>query len=214
MRRLLCLVTAGLFLLSGTAGAVAEPPPDGFDPSSGRPVPPYPDRPAGNGPVSSAVEPSPTVKTLTLTIAKGERSAPVVGHALLRCDPPGGTHSDPEWACEVLEEVGGHLADLVPPRGVICTLQYDPVTVSATGIWNDEFIRFERTFGNACSLWADTGPVFAFWNSWGWSPKGSWRPWRPRHRSDTGAAGTAQTAKTTTAAKTTGAAGAAKRSNR
>jgi subtilisin inhibitor-like len=213
MRRLLCLVTAGLFLLSGTAGAVTEPPPDEFDPSSERPVPPYPERPVGNGPVSSAVEPSPTVKTLTLTIAKGERSAPVVGHALLQCDPPGGTHPDPEWACEVLEEVGGHPADLVPPRGVICTLQYDPVTVSATGIWNDEFIRFERTFGNACSLWAGTGPVFAFRDSWGWSPKGSWRPWRPRHRSNAGATGTART---TTAAETTGAAaaaGAAKRSN-
>jgi hypothetical protein len=204
MRRLLCMVTAGLFLLSGTAGAVAEPPPDGFDPFSERPVPPYPDHPVENGPVSSAVESPPTMKTLTLTVAKGERSAPVVGHALLQCDPPGGTHPDPEWACEVLEEVGGDPADLVPPRGVICTLQYDPVTASATGIWNDRSIRFERTFGNACSLWAETGPVFAFWNSWGRRPKGSWSP---RHRSDTGAAGTAQTAE---AAAT---AGAAKLSN-
>ncbi|MFC7647984.1 SSI family serine proteinase inhibitor [Streptosporangium lutulentum] len=124
-----------------------------------------------------------------LSIAKGDESAPVARYALLQCDPPRGTHSDPEWACEVLEEVGGHPADLKPRREVACTLQYDPVTVSATGIWNGRFIRFERTYGNTCMLLAETGPVFAFWNSAGWGPKGSRRS---QPQGDTGAVATAE----------------------
>ena len=127
---------------------------------------------------------------------------------LLQCDPPGGTHPNSERACEVLEEAEGDPADLVPSRGVMCTLQYDPVTASATGIWNDRFIRFERTFGNACSLWAETGPVFAFWKFWDWGTQGARRP---RHGSDTGTTGTAEAAET---AGATGAAGAAKLSDR
>jgi hypothetical protein len=85
-------------------------------------------------------------------------------------------------------------------------LQYDPVTASATGIWGDRFIRFQRTFGNACTLRAETGPVFAFWNSWDWSQTGSWRP---RHEGATEAAEAAGAAKTTEATGAAEAGGAA-----
>jgi hypothetical protein len=130
----------------------------------------------------------------------------VASRVLLRCDPPGGTHSDPERACEALEEVGGNPAGLRPRREVFCTLQYDPVTASATGIWGDRAIRFERTFGNSCLLWAETGPVFAFWNSWDWSSTGSWRPW---HHGATEATGAAKTTEAASAAEVTEATGAA-----
>lgn len=98
---------------------------------------------------------------LVLTLARGEKPVPMAGHALLLCDQPGGTHPDAVRACAALAGVRGDPARLRPRTGVACTLQYDPITVTANGVWNDRFIQFEHTYGNACSLRAATGPVFA-----------------------------------------------------
>jgi hypothetical protein len=40
-------------------------------------------------------------------------------------------------------------------------MQYDPVTVTATGRWEGRAVRYQHTFGNACLLHVDTGPVFS-----------------------------------------------------
>ncbi|MEU8385132.1 SSI family serine proteinase inhibitor [Streptosporangium sp. NPDC048865] len=183
-RRLLCLAVAGLFQLSGTAVASAAPPP--LDPGPGwqeetRPSPrsaepgprvtrplPLPFHPGGPAPgVRGPAEPFPDVRppynarALVLSLARGSKPLPVAGHALLLCDRPGGTHPDAVRACEALAEVRGDPARLRPRTGVACTLQYDPVTVTASGIWNSRFIRFERTYGNSCALRAATGGIFA-----------------------------------------------------
>ncbi|GAA3409546.1 hypothetical protein GCM10018952_10660 [Streptosporangium vulgare] len=183
MRRLLCLAVVGLFQLSGLSGtavASATPPRDpgpGWQearphPRSGdagpqvtRPLPLHPGEPAHVMP--RPVEPVPrarpprNAKALVLSLARGEKPLPVAGHALLLCDRPGGTHPDAVRACEALAEVRGDPARLRPRTGVACTLQYDPVTVTASGIWNSRFIRFERTYGSPCALRAATGGVFA-----------------------------------------------------
>ncbi|MEV0419471.1 SSI family serine proteinase inhibitor [Streptosporangium canum] len=174
MRRLLCLVASGLFLLSGTAAA-APPPPlplGGSGPSVAEPGPPWsyrdwlsPDESAPGLPVPVrpiARRPAVGAKTFTLSIARGERPSPVAGRALLVCDPPQGTHPVAGEACEALNRVGGDPARLRPPPDLMCTMQYDPVTVTATGTWNNRYIRYERTFGNPCSLRGTTGPVFSF----------------------------------------------------
>lgn len=126
-------------------------------PYPGEPVPivPIPIRPIG-------VKPPFRVRALVLTFAYGEDATPVARHSLLMCDPPRGTHPDPFAACEALIPVGGDPAALTPLPGVICPTHYDPVTVTATGSWDGRFIHFERTYGNACSLYAETGPVFSF----------------------------------------------------
>ncbi|MFF3445174.1 SSI family serine proteinase inhibitor [Streptosporangium sp. NPDC002721] len=175
MRRLLCLAVVGLFPLSGTAAASTAPL---QDPGPGwqetRPYPRSGDprslslHPGGPAPVvHRPVEPFPdarpprSAKALVLSLAKGDKPLPVAGHALLLCDRPGGTHPDAVRACEALAEVRGDPARLRPRTGVACTLQYDPVTVTASGIWNSRFIRFERTYGSPCALRAATGGVFA-----------------------------------------------------
>jgi hypothetical protein len=167
LRRLFCLAAAGFLFLSGTAAA-AGPPPRDPDPPADNPAwpsPPYPGRPVPIVPVPIkpiGVKPPVRVKTLALSFAYGERPSPVARHTLLSCVPPRGTHPRPVEACEALTEAGGDPAELVPLPGVICVMRYDPVTVTATGIWDGRFIRFERTYGNACTLYAATGPVFSF----------------------------------------------------
>ncbi|GAA4210260.1 hypothetical protein GCM10022252_77850 [Streptosporangium oxazolinicum] len=183
MRRLLCLAVAGLFQFSGTAAAATPPL---LDPAPGSqetrpfprpgdrgpqvtgPLPLHPGAPAQTMP--EPVDPFPrarpprSAKALVLSLARGDKPLPVASHALLLCDRPGDTHPDAVHACEALAEVRGDPARLRPKAGVACTLQYDPVTVTAIGIWNNRFIRFERTYGSPCSLRAATGPVFALDN--------------------------------------------------
>lgn len=108
-----------------------------------------------------SARPPRNARVLVLSLARGDKPLPVAGHALLLCDRPGGTHPDAVRACEALAEVRGDPARLRPRTGVACTLQYDPVTVTAIGIWNSRFIRFERTYGSPCALRAATGTLFA-----------------------------------------------------
>ncbi|WP_440073002.1 SSI family serine proteinase inhibitor [Streptosporangium sp. OZ121] len=180
MRRLLCLAVAGLFQLSGTAVASTVPPrdpgpgwqetrphpyPGDSGPQVTRPLPLHPGGPAHvmPGPVEPfpGARPPRSARALVLSLARGDKPVPVAGHALLLCDRPGGNHPDAVRACEALAEVRGDPARLRPRTGVACTLQYDPVTVTAVGIWNNRFIRFERTYGSPCALRAATGTVFA-----------------------------------------------------
>ncbi|GAA2882606.1 hypothetical protein GCM10010517_45740 [Streptosporangium fragile] len=171
MRRLLCLAAAGLFVLSGTAAAATPPPSRESGPPPTEPVVP---RPGGSIELLGPFQQTPGkasrgTKTLVLSIARGERALPASRFALLACDSPNDTTSSLAKACEALEGAGGDPAGLKPLQGMACTLQYEPVTVTATGIWNRRFVRFERTFGNPCELRVATGPVFGLWN--GWSPQ-------------------------------------------
>ncbi|MEU4833831.1 SSI family serine proteinase inhibitor [Streptosporangium sp. NPDC023615] len=175
MRRLLCLAVAGLFQLPGPASAAVPPSwspgPDRHGPQAVSPLPPYSGdsvqaRP-GPSRSSSGDRPSRSAKALVLSVAQGEKPMPATGHALLLCDRPGSTHPDAVGACEALAEVRGDPARIRPLSGVACTMQYDPVTVTAMGIWNGRFIRFEQTFGSACSLRAATGSVFLVRNQRG-----------------------------------------------
>ncbi|GAA3004196.1 SSI family serine proteinase inhibitor [Streptosporangium longisporum] len=135
------------------------------------PLPVHPGEPvqAGPGPLRSSPgdRPSRSAKALVLSVAQGEKPLPAAGHALLLCDRPGSTHPDAVGACEALSEVRGDPSRLKPLSGVACTMQYDPVTVSAMGIWNGRFVRFEQTFGSSCSLRAATGTVFSLRNQRG-----------------------------------------------
>ncbi|MFF5212446.1 SSI family serine proteinase inhibitor [Streptosporangium sp. NPDC000396] len=102
------------------------------------------------------------MKVLVLSLAAGENAVPAERYALLGCEPTRGTHPGAPDACRALLSVNGDPAALRPPPGLACTMQYDPITVTATGVWQGRLIRYERTFGNACSLRGATGPVFTF----------------------------------------------------
>ncbi|WP_181871083.1 SSI family serine proteinase inhibitor [Sphaerisporangium album] len=101
-------------------------------------------------------------RALLLTIARGESVTPADRIAFLQCGPLGGTHARASEACRLLDPVSGDITDLKPSRDTGCAKQYDPITVSASGLWDGNHMWFERTFGNHCELTAYTGAVFNF----------------------------------------------------
>ncbi|MEU0561784.1 subtilase-type protease inhibitor [Dactylosporangium sp. NPDC006015] len=98
---------------------------------------------------------------LVLTVAKGESSKPAQRRASLTCRPAGGSHKLAKDACSALAKVGGDFARLQATTGMACTMQYDPVTVTAVGRWKGKRVDYKKTYGNACSLSTTTGPVFS-----------------------------------------------------
>ncbi|MFG1877518.1 SSI family serine proteinase inhibitor [Sphaerisporangium sp. NPDC049003] len=101
-------------------------------------------------------------RALLLTIAKGETATPSDRVVLLQCASPGGTHPRATEACRLLEPVKGDLGDLKISSDTACAKRYEPMTVSASGMWDGHHLYFERTFGNPCELRAYTGAVFNF----------------------------------------------------
>ncbi|MFJ9637694.1 subtilase-type protease inhibitor [Streptomyces sp. NPDC101178] len=93
---------------------------------------------------------------LVLTVAQGEDplTATVQRAVTLSCAPTaGGTHPAPEAACAELDTVGGQftaLARTSPDR--MCTRQWNPVTITAHGVWHGKRVTFSTTYGNACEL--------------------------------------------------------------
>lgn len=97
---------------------------------------------------------------LVLTVAKGESITPVRRRASLTCRPAGGSHKQARDACSALAKVGGNFTRLQVTGGA-CTMQYDPVTVTAVGRWKGKRVDYRKTYGNACALSTTTGPVFS-----------------------------------------------------
>lgn len=93
---------------------------------------------------------------LVLTVAQGEDplTATVQRAVTLTCAPSAeGTHPAPEAACEELESVGGRFTQLArtsPDR--MCTRQWNPVVITAHGVWHGKRVTFSTTYGNACEL--------------------------------------------------------------
>ncbi|MGW5293311.1 subtilase-type protease inhibitor [Streptomyces bacillaris] len=93
---------------------------------------------------------------LVLTVAQGEDplTATVKRAVTLTCAPSAeGTHPAPEAACAELDSVGGQftaLARTSPDR--MCTRQWDPVVITAHGVWHGQRVAFSTTYGNACEL--------------------------------------------------------------
>ncbi|MFD9860986.1 subtilase-type protease inhibitor [Streptomyces alboflavus] len=81
---------------------------------------------------------------------------------LLSCVPePSGHHPFAREACAELDRAGGDF-DRLPQEDRICTKEYAPVTVGATGTFQGRPVDWHRTYGNACEMAASTGHVFSF----------------------------------------------------
>lgn len=79
----------------------------------------------------------------------------------LTCEPAGGLHPRAEEVCLALSGVDGRLEALSTGEAM-CTLEYAPVRVRASGTWRGETRAFEAEFPNWCVMVAETGPVFDF----------------------------------------------------
>ncbi|GAA3270395.1 MULTISPECIES: SSI family serine proteinase inhibitor [Dactylosporangium] len=117
---------------------------------------------AGSGAATAAtVAANARTTRLVLTVAKGESTAPAQQRASLTCQPAGGSHKQARTACVELAKVGGRF-DRLQLAGGVCTDQWDPVTVTASGRWKGRKVAYRHTFGNACTLSTTTGAVFSF----------------------------------------------------
>ncbi|MBW1600004.1 subtilase-type protease inhibitor [Streptomyces sp. JJ38] len=102
---------------------------------------------------------------LALTVASGDTAATATPEraVTLSCTPSTtGTHPDPAAACADLARVDGDFGSLAADPERFCPLYYDPVVVTAVGVWNGQRVSYERTYGNACQLGAEAHSVFAF----------------------------------------------------
>ena len=118
------------------------------------------DAPAHAATTGPALLLAPAQSYLKLTVRAGEQARPAQRRSTLICDPPAGTHPRAREACAALAAVGGDFSALHVDGGA-CTMQYDPVTVTAIGLWRGQPVRYRHTFGNGCVLRTETGPVFA-----------------------------------------------------
>ncbi|MFJ3305325.1 protease inhibitor [Streptomyces sp. NPDC086549] len=102
---------------------------------------------------------------LVLTIGHGDNSAMVTPEraVTLSCAPKAsGTHPAAVQACAELRGAGGDFDALAGSGDVQCTKEYNPVLVTAQGVWQGKRVSYERTFGNACVKDAYESSVFAF----------------------------------------------------
>jgi Subtilisin inhibitor-like len=81
-----------------------------------------------------------------------------IAKASLTCPPNGGSHPNPVAACEQLTRVDGRIEGIPEDPGP-CTLEFDPVIVTATGIWNGEPRHYKQEFSNRCVAVRATGGV-------------------------------------------------------
>lgn len=107
---------------------------------------------------------APSALVLTVTSGDDAAAGTVLRAVTLGCTPTAtGTHPDPKAACDELRAAdGGFDAVTTRDSGVMCTKQWDPVTVTADGVWNGKRVSYVHTFGNACVQSSSSGTVFAF----------------------------------------------------
>ncbi|MFE0106053.1 SSI family serine proteinase inhibitor [Streptomyces sp. NPDC059009] len=111
--------------------------------------------------VSPAAASVPTPPRGVFLTVSGDENTWIRG-VLLRCAPePSGHHPRAAAACAALDEVHGDF-DALRGEPRMCTKEFDPVTVSATGTHRGRMTGWHKTYPNACVLLAETGPVFDF----------------------------------------------------
>jgi hypothetical protein len=98
--------------------------------------------------------------TLSITSAT---SGELIAGAFLTCMPAGGSHPHPGAACDQLRQADGRIENIPGQQGVVCTKEFAPVIVAASGRWRLEPRDYQETFPNRCHAIAATGGVvFAF----------------------------------------------------
>ncbi|MEV0145684.1 MULTISPECIES: SSI family serine proteinase inhibitor [unclassified Nonomuraea] len=80
---------------------------------------------------------------------------------VLRCDPDGGDHPNPEVACDRLRAVDGRLSGLRRSNSA-CPWISEPYEVAVVGRWQGRNIALHSTFANLCRAKAAGDGVFVF----------------------------------------------------
>ncbi|MCV2393168.1 subtilase-type protease inhibitor [Actinotalea sp. M2MS4P-6] len=113
------------------------------------------DSDAGGGAAGTRPSGSPSLEGLAadLTVSVDASGEGDVQVWTLTCDPPGGDHPDPEWACAALEAAGGVAAFEPVPRTAVCTEIYGgPQTAHVEGTVGGEPVNADFSRQNGCEI--------------------------------------------------------------
>jgi hypothetical protein len=99
---------------------------------------------------------------LIMTVADGTEHAQSGAHSVvLFCTPPAGDHPASARACADLSATDGSFT--VPPaHDTFCYFIYQPVTVTAEGLWKGQAVFYQRSYPNRCMMLRATGGLFSF----------------------------------------------------
>ncbi|MEU6315430.1 subtilase-type protease inhibitor [Streptomyces sp. NPDC047014] len=119
---------------------------------------------AGAAPSGAQSLYAPSALVLTVTAGPDAATGTVLRAVTLACAPkPGGTHPSPAAACREVRAAGAKLDPLAAPASrAACTREWNPMTVTADGVWQGKRVQYSYTFGNPCGLRNTTGILFHF----------------------------------------------------
>ncbi|WP_411102756.1 SSI family serine proteinase inhibitor [Streptomyces sp. cmx-4-9] len=119
---------------------------------------------AGAAPSGTASLYAPSALVLSVTAGADADSGTVLRAVTLVCAPaPSGTHPDPVAACTELRAHAARMDALTAPAAdAACTREWNPMTVTADGVWQGRRLSYDHTFGNPCGLRSTSGILFDF----------------------------------------------------
>ncbi|WP_078078719.1 subtilase-type protease inhibitor [Streptomyces niveus] len=123
-------------------------------------VPASTDTPTGRGGGLYA----PSALVLTVTDGADHKTGTVQRAVTLSCAPtPSGSHPDAVTACAELKKNGAKFdAITTSATNRVCTKEWEPVTVTADGVWEGQHVNYAHTFSNSCAMDGGRGAVFTF----------------------------------------------------
>ncbi|MEU1282195.1 subtilase-type protease inhibitor [Streptomyces sp. NPDC005805] len=119
---------------------------------------------AGAAPAGAESLYAPSALVLTVTTGDETLDGTVLRAVTLDCAPAArGSHPAPRAACaELRAQAGRFEATVTPDPDIACTRQWDPVTVTADGVWEGKRVAYRHTFGNPCMKGTAKGVLFGF----------------------------------------------------
>lgn len=111
-------------------------------------------------PVAATEQPSESTLVITAWDSSGI-VAEQINEVILKCDPPGGSHTNPQQACDTLNAVNGDFEALEPLPDA-CMLIYKPVYIEVGGNWKDKVVHFQHNYPNLCLAEVESAGVFSF----------------------------------------------------
>lgn len=140
---------------AGTGGTSTTAPTLTAPPSATVTPPPAGDGSDGDaaGSTRPSGSPSPTGLPADLTITVDASGSSDTQTWTLTCNPPGGDHPDPAWACAAIEQAGGAAAFDPVPRSAVCTEIYGgPQTAHVEGTVDGTPINADFARTNGCEI--------------------------------------------------------------
>ena len=107
---------------------------------------------ADSGSAVTSPEETPTSPPTSLTISVDLGDGSAAQEWTLTCDPPGGSHPQPEAACAALADIDPTVFDPVPPNQVCTQIFGGPETATVSGTWNGDAVDAAFARNNGCEI--------------------------------------------------------------